>query len=387
MTKELIEKKNALITRAEEVLETAKTEERELTDAEAQELAEIKDDVKKIKEQIGLTEEIEELTNEETEEEEMAPIEEKNKDAEVQEKRAFENYLRDKVINERAGELDPAGANGDVVVPETIAKKIISTVYDICPILERSTKYNVKGKLNIPVYGSDGDSNLGIITDYADEFEELTSTTGAFSTIELSGFLAGALTKVSKSLVNNTDFDLVDFVVQKMAESIARFIEHELLIGTKNKVEGLSSLTNIVETAAASAITADEIIEAQDGIKSIYQDNAIWIMNSKTKTALKKLTTTTGEYLLNNDISSPFGATILGKPVYVSDNMPDIGAGNVAIYYGDFAGLATKFGEEIDIEVLREKFATQHAVGVVGWIEFDSKVENNQAIVGVQCKA
>lgn len=387
MTKELIEKKNALITRAEEVLETAKTEERELTDAEAQELAEIKDDVKKIKEQIGLTEEIEELTNEETEEEEMAPIEEKNKDAEVQEKRAFENYLRDKVINERAGELDPAGANGDVVVPETIAKKIISTVYDICPILERSTKYNVKGKLNIPVYGSDGDTNLGIITDYADEFEELTSTTGAFSTIELSGFLAGALTKVSKSLVNNTDFDLVDFVVQKMAESIARFIEHELLIGTENKVEGLSSLTNIVETGASSVITADEIIEAQDGIKSIYQDNAIWIMNSKTKTALKKLTTTTGEYLLNNDISSPFGATILGKPVYVSDNMQDIGAGNVAIYYGDFAGLATKFGEEIDIEVLREKFATQHAVGVVGWIEFDSKVENNQAIVGVQCKA
>ena len=54
--------------------------------------------------------------------------------------------------------------------------------------------------------------------------------------------------------------------------------------------------------------------------------------------------------------------------------------GKVAIYYGDMSGLTTKFSEEINIEVLREKFATQHAVGIVGWFEFDSKVENEQKI-------
>ena len=48
MEKELIEKKNDFITKADEVLNKAKEEKRELTDAEAQELAEIRDDIRRI---------------------------------------------------------------------------------------------------------------------------------------------------------------------------------------------------------------------------------------------------------------------------------------------------------------------------------------------------
>lgn len=47
--KQLVEKKNDLITRAEETLNKAKSEERELIPDEMAELAEIKDNVKKIK--------------------------------------------------------------------------------------------------------------------------------------------------------------------------------------------------------------------------------------------------------------------------------------------------------------------------------------------------
>jgi HK97 family phage major capsid protein len=88
----------------------------------------------------------------------------------------------------------------------------------------------------------------------------------------------------------------------------------------------------------------------------------------------------TGYFLLNDDISTPFGTTLLGKPVYVSDSMPDIGAGENVIYYGDMHGLATKFNEEINIEVLRERYADEHAIGVIGWFEFDSKVIDEQQI-------
>ena len=66
--------------------------------------------------------------------------------------------------------------------------------------------------------------------------------------------------------------------------------------------------------------------------------------------------------------------------MYVSDNMPDIASGVDAIYYGDMRGLATKFNEEINIEVLRERYADEHAVGVIGWFEFDSKVIDEQQI-------
>lgn len=51
-----------------------------------------------------------------------------------------------------------------------------------------------------------------------------------------------------------------------------------------------------------------------------------------------------------------------------------------AVYYGDFSGLAVKVAEDANIEVLREKYATQHAVGVVAWMEIDTKVEDSQKI-------
>ena len=34
----------------------------------------------------------------------------------------------------------------------------------------------------------------------------------------------------------------------------------------------------------------------------------------------------------------------------------------------------------MNIEVLREKYADEHAVGVVGWLEFDAKVIDEQQI-------
>lgn len=386
--KALMEKKNDLIVRAEAILNDAETNKRELTDDEAQELAEIRDDVRKIKEALKIAEELHEEKKELKEEGDALGVDgracgdDKKREAEQKAKeeadyRAFDAYLRNRAINERTGDVElTKGANG-AVIPTTIANKIISKVYNICPILERSTKYNVKGKLVVPYYDEDTNS---ITVDYATEFEDLASSVGSFDKIELDGFLAGALTLVSRSLINNSDFNLVDFVVEKMAYAIKRFIEHELLVGTVGKVTGLSTLTNGITAGATTAITADEVVRLHDAIKDDFQTNAIWIMSPATRTALRTLKSTTGYYLLNDDLSTPFGTSLLGKPVYVSDNMPNMGAGNVAIYYGDMRGLATKFSENMEIEVLREKYATQHAVGVVGWLEFDSKVEDNQKI-------
>lgn len=382
--KELLEKKNDLITRAEETLNKAKTEARELTEAEMAELAEIRDNVKKIKDML-------EMSNFFSKEEQKPMIEnsvnkiEEKVEKETAEVRAFEDYVRGIKNNLRSGELD-FGSNG-AVVPTTIANRIIRKVYDICPVLERSSKYNVKGTLNLPFYKETAGSKL-IDVAYHNEFVDIDSNVGEFDTVTLTGYLAGALVKISRSLINNAQFNITDFIVDQMAYSIKRFIEHELLVGHPGsgtdldpaRVLGLSTLDNKITAAATSAITADEVIQLHDKIKDDYQSNAIWIMSSATRTALRLLKTQYGLYILNDDISSPFGTTLLGKPVYVSDNMPNMGASATTIYYGDMSGLATKFNEEINIEVLRERYAPQHAIGVIGWFEFDSKVENEQKI-------
>ena len=391
MSKYLEEKKNDKITRAEEILNNAKAEQRELTEDEAMELAEIRDDVKKIKEALGLEDDIRELLDEEKkpdnepkEEETMGTERVCDKEKrelaqrELNERNAFEAYIRGRL--ERGTETDLTKGDNGAVIPQTIADKIIKKVYDICPILERSSKYNVKGTLTIPYYNEASPADH-ITVDYATEFSALTSHVGKFtSTVSLTGFLAGALVKVSRSLINNSQFNIVDHVVDLMAEHIARFIEKELLIGTENKVAGLSALTNGITAQSASAITADEVVKLHDAIKDRYQQNAIWIMSPATRTALRLLKDEMGRYLLQDDISAPFGTSLLGKPVYVSDNMPEIATGNNVIFYGDFKGLATKFSENINIQVLRERFADEHADGVIGWFEFDATVEDQQKI-------
>lgn len=388
--KEMTEKKNDLITRAEDVLNKAKMEKRELTDAEAQEIAEIRDNVRRIIKSLNLKDDVEELDDRERGCAKKKGGEGKNAVSDTptddekakMEKRAFDAYVRGNVLNERAVSNLTETDNG-AIIPKTIANQIIKKVYDISPILAQSSKFNVKGTLEIPYYD---ETDNAITVAYANEFESLSSSVGKFKTIELSGFLAGTLVLISRKLINNSQFDVTNFIVNEMSEHIARFIEGELLNGTTSKVTGLSTLTNSMTAASATAITADEIITMKGNIKDVYQNNAIWIMNPATRNALRLLKDQMGRYLLNDDISSPFGTTLLGKPVYVSDNMPTIAAGKTAIYYGDMSGIATKFSEDINIQILRERYADQHAVGAIGWLDFDGKVADAQKITKLVMK-
>ena len=383
MEKELNEKKNDLITRAEDVLNKAKEEKRELTEAEAEELAEIRDNVRRIMKTLELKGEFDKMEGQDIEKEALPKDEERKCGDEekraLDEEKAFENYIRGTVTNERAN-LTPASNSGGVTIPTTIANRIIKKVYDMSPILQKSTKYNVKGKLELPYYD---ESTQAITVAWATEFQDLESNVGKFTNITLTGYLAGALSLISRSLINNSQFDIVAFVVDRMAYDISRFIENALLNGSGD-VTGLSTVSNVV--TANTTITADDLITVQGKVKDVFQANAIWIMNEETRTALRQLKSQTGSYLLNEvyDLASPFKSTLLGKPVYVSDNMPTVANGVTAIYYGDMTGLATKFSEDINIEVLREKYATQHAYGVVGWLEFDSKIEDPQKISAIK---
>ena len=376
MTKAMAERKNDLITRAEELLNGAKAEERALTDDEASEIEQIRDQVLSIDKTAELEEQIREFEKYEKKGDEEH-MNDEIKTRELQERKAFENYIRG--INNRDDvNLSPASSSAGALIPTTILDYVINKVYDICPILARSQRFNVKGKLAIPYYPA---TSANITVGYASEFVDLESTSGKFETVELGGFLAGALTKVSRSLINNLNFDIVGYVADRMAYEIARFVEGELLNGTSEKVTGLSTLQHSVQAASTTAITAADLVKLQGAIKDQFQANACWIMNPKTRTDIFSLQTGENRFLFQFDPANGFRPSILGKPVFVSDNMPTVEDGGDVIYYGDMNGLATKFSEEASIEVLRERYAPQHAIGVVGWIEFDAKVIDEQQIV------
>ena len=351
---------------------TLEAEERAITEEEEQRADEISTEIDRIDKTIDVLKKMAEKLVERAETEQ-----EEEREEERAAEEEFAGFLRGVVTENRASNLT-FGDNG-AVVPKTIAQKIIKKVYDICPILEKSTKYNVKGTLSIPFYPLDGND---ITVGFHDEFTELTSSAGKFGSIDLKGYLVGALTLVSKSLINNSQFDIVAFVVDHMAYEIARFVEGVLLKGGASKVDGLSKVKNVLTATANNAITADELIDLQGSVKDAFQKGAVWIMSSKTRTAIRKLKDQNGRYLLQDDATSAFGNVLLGKPIYVSDNMDDIEAGKMVIYYGDMSGLAVKITEEMEVQVLREKYATQHAV--VAWMELDAKIENDQKLAALK---
>lgn len=375
--KSLTEQRADLVQQMKDLTSTAETEQRAFSEEEDQKFDDLDKQVKALDSTIEKLERARDLKLNVTSTEKHEDLKQ-----EELEERAFAAYIRGEVLEERAGEMTKTD-NG-AVIPKTIANRIIKKVEDICPIYKMATRYNVKGTLSIPYYAADGNT---IRMAYAEEFKSLTSTSGKFTNIELTGYLAGALSKVSKSLANNSQFDIVLFVVNEMSESIARFLEAELLHGTDAKVEGLKGVTLSVETAAASAVTMDEIIMLKDKVKDAFQAKAVFIMNSATRTALRLLKDDNGRYLMQDDITSPFGTTLLGKPVYVSDQMDGMEAGKTAIYYGDLSGLAVKLSEDASVQVLQERYADEHAIGVIAWMEFDAKVENAQKIVKLVMKA
>jgi HK97 family phage major capsid protein len=300
------------------------------------------------------------------------------------EERAFADYIRGNYDEIRSAVNMTKGDNG-AVIPSSIANKIIEEIIDICPIFADADRYNVKGSLSIPYY-DEGTSSIQM--EYADEFTDGESKSGKFLNITLTGYLGRAICDVSKSLINNSQFDIVSFVVKRMALAAAKFIEGELLNGTDDKIEGLSTLTPAVVTADKSKVTVEELIDLQESIPDAYQSNAYWIMNKKTRTAIRKFKTAEGEFILNRDLNSRWGYTLLGKDVYCSDAVAELGtASKDVIFYGDMKGLAVKVSEDINIEVLRETQARRHAVEVLGFVELDAKVQNAQMVSKMTTKA
>lgn len=373
----LSEQRAELKEQLEQIIAKAKQENRAISEEEATQFDELEQKIKNIDKTIELENRARKIGEpEKTKEKENLEQEEK-------EVRAFTDYIKGIVTEERSDSNFTVGDNG-AVIPTSIANKIIERVKDICPIFEMATRYNVGGTLTIPYYD---ESTQQITMSYADEFQELEATSGKLTSISLTGFLAGVLTKISKRLLNNSNFDLMNFIIKKVAESAKEWIEKELLLGTETKIEGLSKATQVVTANSAIAITVDELMDTQDSVPDTFQNGSIWIMNRKTRNAIRKLKDNDGNYLLNRDISSKWGYTLLGKDVYTTDTMPEMGAGKTVAYYGDMTGLAIKVTEDITLEVLREKYATQHSIGVVAWLEMDSKIENNQKISALKMKA
>ena len=375
--KQLFENRNEKVSKMEEIVNKAKAENRVINEEEAKMFNNLKSEVDAIDNTIEMNETLNKMGGMRKVED---PINVMSNDIETKERKQFENYIRG-VIN---ADQPTTVEDGKVMIPTTIWDRIIDQVIQICPIFERADRYRLGGNLTLPVYDKD---NSSIVMTYADEGTQADSGKVVIGQITLTGYLGRCLAKISKSLINNTKFDIVEFVEAKMAQAIALFIEGELLHGTDEKIDGLRGITQdmTITTESSDAVTVDEFMDTQDAVIDNYQGNAFWIMNRKTRNDIRKLKDKEGQYLLNKDLTSKWGYTLLGKDVYTSDAMDVIGAGKTIAFYGDFTGLAVKISEEANMQILRERYAEEHMDGILAFLEMDAKVADTQKISKLVC--
>lgn len=370
--KKMREKRNDVITAMEAVVNAAAAEERSLTDDEITAYNGHRDELTRIDATIAALENVRSAEREE----EHPP---KDGGKLTPEERSFLGYLRGEI----RADVNTTKTNSGAVIPTTVADRIVEYVKNVSPIAEYATRYEGIGKITIAYE----DSTNALSASYVDDLTSADATAQKLLSVTLEGYMIRVPVKVSQQLLDNSQVDLIAYLVRRIGDTLAAKIEKEFLIGTSGKVVGLAGgVTQTVTAASATAVTTDELIDVQDAVPDIYQANSIWIMHPKTRTAIRKLKDSEGRYLLNLDLNAKWGYSLLGKPVYASDAMPEPASGAKTIFYGDMSGLACII-RGLRVKVLSERFADENAIGIYGFAEIDAKVENAQKISVLTMKA
>ncbi len=291
---------------------------------------------------------------------------------------AVNNYICGREV--RAGEMSTT-ENG--VIATDFSEDIISSVKELSGIISRIGIVNSKGDYKQII----ADEDNKIMAGWTSELAEVTSSEAKFKTVTIGHHKLGSLFKASVELINQNHFDIASEGLNQMSLDFALKAETAIIKGTGTEQPlGLTSGGTAYSLASYAALTADELIEIQSALKAPYQMNAVWLMNRKTLGKLKQLKDGAGQYIFQTDMTKEFDGIIFGKPVLVSEAMDDMGSDGKPILYGDF-GRAYKanLNPDISIQVLREKYATQGAVGVLGFMFIDGRPVNDEAYVTVSC--
>lgn len=277
---------------------------------------------------------------------------------------------------------------GNVRVPETISNEIMQYVFKNSPVFSRATQYSAP-QVNV-WYDDINNGEADLVTQVIKDFVE-PEKMDVVKTIQLGSLSITAPVYIGKSTISDAYYDIYKPLIDCMATQITNFIDNSILNGYENDhytIDGLSKLKNSVTAKAQNKITPYELKILRNRLHSKFQENAIWVMHPDTWAAIDILADGVGRCLASSDYSlqSSTPHFLLGKPVFLSEFMPKAEAGKTAIYYGDFkAGLAVNIAKKLEIQY--KNLVSQHGIGFYGYMAWDAKVVNEQAIIKLTMKA
>ena len=301
----------------------------------------------------------------------------------------FWNAMRSKAPDRSITDALQIGTDseGGYLIPDEFERNLLSGLEEnnifrtLANIIQTTS-----GDRKIPIVASHGSAA------WVDEEGAYSESDDAFAQITLGAYKLGTMMKVSDELLNDSVFDLENYLSGEFARRIGNAEEDAFING-----DGVGKPTGIlaakggadigVTTSSGTAFTADDLINLYHSLLTPYRKKAVWLMNDSTVQFIRKLKDSNGQYLWQPSLVAGTPNTILGCPVMVSRYMPEIGAGNKAVAFGDFSYFWIADRQGRSFMRLNELFAAHGQVGFRGSQRVDGKLILPEAIKVMQMKS
>jgi HK97 family phage major capsid protein len=301
--------------------------------------------------------------------------------------KAWDRYLRTGDRGAlKAAMQEGTESEGGYLVPEGYAQEIIGALKDMS-ILRRA------GARVITVTGTDSfnvptlsHSTAAVKTSEEGAYSEVEPTVGEVTFVPMK---LTKLVKVSEELLMDSRIDLMRQVLMPDFEQAFASAENTYFVSGSgsgsSEPQGITvgASDSGVTTSSASTISADNIIDTYHALGYLYRQNAVWLMNDTTIKAIRKLKeTSTGNYLWQPGLAAGQPDTIMGRPVYTLNTMPELGAAsNRVIVFGDLSYYwIVDFGSE-SVRRLDELYSGNGQVGFRAYRRIGGNVMLDDAIV------
>lgn len=150
-----------------------------------------------------------------------------------------------------------------------------------------------------------------------------STTTARFSSQTLTAFKMAAILYSSDELIeDSTETDLVALIIQLFSEAIAEEEERVIWVGDgTTQPQGINVAT--VSSFVATGNAYNDITSLFYALPRKYRANAAFFMNDGTAKNVELVKDTTGRPLFTAAPADGLTATLKGKPVVISDWVPD----------------------------------------------------------------
>ena len=192
---------------------------------------------------------------------------------------------------------------------------------------------------------------------------DLQEHTDEFNRIQLSSTTLSVLVKLDEDMVREAQFDLEDHLVKRLGKALANGEENAFINGDGNyKPFGILDDNKGAEIGhSTAAIGYEDVVKLYFSVDKQFRKEGCWLMNDVTAFTLRALKNPGGTYIWDQATN-----TILGKPVYISNFMPDPEQGNKPIAFGDFKRYWIIDRLPMSVRVIKERFAAYGHIGFLG---------------------